>query len=51
MGDVRAPLLVSQMRDEVPVVEQPAVAGFHLHERRVVLDGGVLSLPLKQSWI
>jgi pimeloyl-ACP methyl ester carboxylesterase len=39
------------MRDEVPVVEEPAVVGFHLHERRVVLDGGVLSLALKQSWI
>jgi pimeloyl-ACP methyl ester carboxylesterase len=39
------------MRDEVSVVEQPVVVGFHLHEHGVVLDAGVLSVPLMQSWI
>jgi hypothetical protein len=45
---VRRDLLVSQMRDEVPLVEQLAAAGFRLREYRGVRNGRVLFTPLKQ---
>jgi hypothetical protein len=36
------------MRDEVPLVEQPAAAGLHLREYRVVRNGGASCASLKE---